>query len=50
MRLIDRLNRRHRIRRSYIPSTGLLVDGDVFRVVLEDEARVFWRKRLEAMK
>jgi HEAT repeat protein len=47
MRLIERLLRRHRPRRSYIPSTGLVAEGAVFRVVLEDDARRFWRKRLE---
>jgi hypothetical protein len=50
MRLIERLLRRHQIRRSYIPSTGLIVDRGVFRVVLEDDARAFWRKTLEAAK
>lgn len=46
MRLIERFLKRYTLRESYIPTTGLVLDGGAVRVVSEGEAREFWRKRL----
>jgi len=46
MRLIDRLNQRHPVRRACIPYTGFVIEGDRVRVVLEAEAHAFWLKKL----